>query len=92
KYDIEAWIPTQNSYRELTSCSNCTTYQANRAKIRYRTPTNEIAPLHTLNGTAIAIARMLIALIENNQQADGSVKIPKILRPFMNNQESIQPK
>ncbi len=85
KYDLEAWIPTQDKYRELTSCSNCTDYQARRARIRYKNPeTNKNEHLHTLNGTAIAIGRTLVAIMENYQEADGSIKIPPVLHPYMN--------
>jgi seryl-tRNA synthetase len=72
KYDIEAWIPSQNTYREVTSCSNTTDYQARRLNIRAKKEGNT-SVLHTLNGTAIAVGRILIALIENNQNEDGSV-------------------
>lgn len=81
KYDIEAWFPGQGGYREITSCSNTTDFQARRLRIRYRADTgNEIA--HTINGTAVA-GRALIALLENNQQADGTVVVPEVLRPFV---------
>lgn len=78
KYDLEAWIPSQAAYREITSCSNTTDFQARRLKIRFR---GERGPelTHTLNGTAVAIGRMLIALLENNQQPDGSVRVPEAL-------------
>ncbi len=80
KFDLEAWIPSQERYRELTSCSNTTDYQARRLGARFR-PEAEAAPevLHTLNGTAVAVGRTLIALIENGQQADGSVRLPQAL-------------
>lgn len=85
KYDLEAWIPTQGKYRELTSCSNCTDYQARRARIRHRNPeTGKNDHIHTLNGTAIAIGRTLVAIMENYQQADGSIQIPNVLHPYMN--------
>jgi seryl-tRNA synthetase len=82
KYDCEAWLPGQGRYRELTSCSNCTDYQARRLNCRYRT---EKGPrfVHTLNGTAIAIGRTLIAIMENYQRADGSIAVPKVLRPYV---------
>ncbi|KKR07773.1 MAG: seryl-tRNA synthetase, seryl-tRNA synthetase [Candidatus Peregrinibacteria bacterium GW2011_GWE2_39_6] len=84
KYDIEAWIPTQQKYRELTSCSNCTDYQARRAKIRYKsTKTGKNEFIHTLNGTACAMGRTIVAILENYQQANGSIEVPKALRPFM---------
>ena len=91
KYDIEVWIPTQEKFRELTSCSNCTDFQARRSKIRYKTEKgNEY--IHTLNGTAIAVARTLVAILENYQQKDGSVKIPEILQPYMGGRTEIRPK
>jgi seryl-tRNA synthetase len=83
KYDIEAWFPGQNRYREITSTSNTTDYQSRRLKIRYKSEKgNEF--VHTLNGTAIAVGRWLIALIENFQQADGSIDVPDVLRPYLN--------
>jgi seryl-tRNA synthetase len=82
KYDIEVWIPSQKKFRELTSCSNCTDFQARRSGIRYKDENgNNIA--HTLNGTACAIGRTLIAIMENYQKSDGTIEIPKVLRPFM---------
>lgn len=91
KYDIEVWIPTQGKFRELTSCSNCTDYQARRANIRMRaTGEKETRQLHTLNGTAIAVARTLVAIIENYQQKDGSIAIPEVLRPYMGGKTIIQ--
>jgi seryl-tRNA synthetase len=83
KYDIEVWMPGQGRYRELTSCSNCTDYQARRLQTRVRRGTGEIEVLHTLNGTATAIGRTLIALMENHQQADGSVVLPSALHPYL---------
>jgi seryl-tRNA synthetase len=83
KYDCEAWLPSQNRYRELTSTSNTTDYQARRLEIRYR-PEGAKRPetLHTLNGTAVAVGRTLIAMLENGQQEDGSVVLPEVLRPY----------
>jgi seryl-tRNA synthetase len=83
KYDIEAWLPAQQRYRELTSCSNCTDYQARRLQSRVRRPDGKVEPLHTLNGTATAMSRTLIALMENHQQADGSVVLPETLHPHL---------
>lgn len=88
KYDIEAWIPTQGKFRELTSCSNCTDYQARRANIRL-TNGKENRTLHTLNGTAVAIGRTLIAILENYQQKDGTVAIPEVLQPYMGGKKFI---
>jgi seryl-tRNA synthetase len=83
KYDLEAWLPGQGRYRELTSCSNYTDYGARRAQTRVRRPDGSVDTLHTLNGTATAIGRTLIAILENNQQADGSVVIPERLWQFL---------
>jgi seryl-tRNA synthetase len=91
KFDAEAWVPTQGDYRELTSTSNCTTYQARRLNVRYRTDDGKTAIAATLNGT-LATTRWLVAIIENHQQADGSVLIPKALRPYLGGQELISPK
>jgi len=82
KFDIEAWVPTQGAYRELTSTSNCTTYQARRLDIRYRTESGKTAPVATLNGT-LATTRWIVAMLETHQQADGSVIIPEALRPWL---------
>ncbi len=81
KYDIEAWIPSQGRYREITSCSNTTDFQSRRMRIRYRTDRGNRL-VHTLNGTAVAVGRLLIALMENHQQADGSVVVPEALRAY----------
>jgi seryl-tRNA synthetase len=83
KYDIEGWLPGQDRYRELTSCSNCTDYQARRLQTRVRRGGGSVETLHTLNGTATAIGRTLIALLENGQQADGSVVLPEKLHPYL---------
>ncbi|CAD5990319.1 serine--tRNA ligase [Agreia sp. COWG] len=91
KYDIEAWIPTQDAYRELTSTSNCTTYQARRLETRYRTESGKTAPVATLNGT-LATTRWIVAILETHQQADGSVIVPEVLRPYLNGVERIEPK
>src|ERR1700677_5057843 len=81
KYDCEAWLPSQGRYRELTSCSNTTDYQARRLNIRVRRD-KQIQTLHTLNGTAVAVGRTLVALLENGQQADGGVELPGCLVPY----------
>lgn len=81
KIDLESWVPSQNRYRETHSCSSCTDWQARRAMIRYRTEKGETEYVHTLNGTAVAIGRILVALLENHQQKDGSIRIPKALQP-----------
>jgi seryl-tRNA synthetase len=88
KYDIETWIPTQGKFRELTSCSNCTDYQARRANIRFREG-KENRIIHTLNGTAVAMSRTLVAILENYQQKDGSIEIPEALRGYMGGRTKI---
>jgi len=88
KYDIEVWIPSQNKYRELTSCSNCTDFQARRAKIRFD-DNGRKTYAYTLNGTAFASTRTLIAVMENYQQKDGSILIPEVLRPYLGGKEKI---
>ncbi len=80
KYDCEAWLPGQSRYRELTSCSNTTDYQSRRLDVRYRPAGGRPAPLHTLNGTAVAVGRTIIALLENGQREDGSVALPEVLQ------------
>ncbi|MBW3603039.1 MAG: serine--tRNA ligase, partial [Actinobacteria bacterium] len=83
KYDCEVWLPGQDAYRELTSASNCTDYQARRLRCRYRTPEGGTAMVHTLNGTACAVGRTIIALLETHQRADGTVTVPDVLRPYV---------
>jgi seryl-tRNA synthetase len=90
KYDCEAWIPSQGTWRELTSTSNCTDYQARRIGCRVREPGGN-RPVHTLNGTAVAVGRTIVALLENHQQGDGSVRIPDALRPYFGDAEVIEP-
>jgi seryl-tRNA synthetase len=90
KYDVEAWIPTQGRYRELTSTSNCTTFQARRLDIRYRTESGRTAPVATLNGT-LATTRWLVAILETHQQEDGSVRVPEALRPYLGGLELLEP-
>ena len=91
KYDSEAWVPSQQTYRELTSSSNCTTYQARRLNVRYRDENGKTQTAATLNGT-LATTRWLVAILETHQQADGSVRIPAALRPYLGGQEVIEPK
>jgi seryl-tRNA synthetase len=89
-YDLEVWLPGQAAYREISSCSNCTDYQARRASLRYRPePKGKPRFLHTLNGSGLAVGRTLVAVLENHQQADGSIAIPKALRPYMGGLEVI---
>jgi seryl-tRNA synthetase len=83
KYDCEVWLPGQQAYRELTSTSNCTDYQARRLRCRYRTDEGGTAMVHTLNGTMVAVGRTLIALLENHQRADGTVTVPEVLQPYL---------
>ncbi|MEK7547619.1 MAG: serine--tRNA ligase, partial [Patescibacteria group bacterium] len=90
KYDIEVWIPAQNKFRELTSCSNCTDFQARRSHIRYKNKKGQNLYVHTLNGTAMAMARTLVAIIENNQNKDGTVTIPEILQPYLGGRTKIE--
>jgi len=90
KYDIEAWVPTQNAYRELTSTSNCTTFQARRLDIRYRPDGGKTQHVATLNGT-LATTRWLVALLETHQRADGSVFVPEVLRPYLGGLEVLEP-
>jgi seryl-tRNA synthetase len=90
KYDVEAWVPTQKAYRELTSTSNCTTYQARRLDIRYRPEGGKTQPVATLNGT-LATTRWIVALLETHQREDGSVTVPEVLRPFLGGLEVMEP-
>ncbi len=90
KYDLEAWLPGANEYKEVVSCSNCTDYQANRLKMRYRTPEGNSA-VHTLNSTAVATSRTLVAIMEQYQNEKGQVGIPDVLQPLMNGQRYLEP-
>ena len=90
KYDLEAWLPGAGQYKEVVSCSNCTDYQANRLRMRFRTTEGNEA-VHTLNSTAIATSRALVAIMEQNQTEDGSISIPEVLRPYMGGQEFLSP-
>jgi len=90
-YDIEVWLPGQNTFKEISSCSNFEDFQARRAKIRYRVSgKNKTEYVHTLNGSGLAVGRTLVAILENYQQADGSVMIPEVLRPYLNGVEKIE--
>lgn len=91
-YDIEVWLPSENKYREISSCSSCSTFQAQRMKSRYKNKNKETVFVGTLNGSGLAVGRTLIAVLENYQQKDGSIIVPKILRPYMNNLELISAK
>ena len=88
-YDIEVWIPSENKYREISSCSSCGSFQARRMKGRYKNDKKETLFLGTLNGSGLAVGRTLIAILENYQLEDGSIKIPNVLRPYMNNLDKI---
>ena len=91
KYDLEAWLPGQERFRELTSCSNTTDFQARRLDVRYRPAEGRgPRPVHTLNGTAVAVGRTIIAIVENHQREDGTVELPAVLHPF-GAPETIQP-
>lgn len=90
KFDIEAWMPSRGAFGEVTSTSNCTEFQARRLMIRYRDESNQTRFVHTLNGTAVAVPRAIVAILENNQQADGTVKVPAVLVPLMGGREVIR--
>jgi seryl-tRNA synthetase len=89
KYDVEYWSSVDKKYRELTSCSNCTDFQARNLNIRMRGKDGNVQILHTLNGTAVSLARSLIAIIEHHQNPDGTLTVPEVLRPYMGNRETI---
>src|SRR5574344_1076483 len=89
-YDLEVWVPSQDKYREISSCSNCTDFQARRMQARFRNPeTGKPELVHTLNGSGLAVGRTLVAVLENYQQADGSIRVPEVLRPYMGGVEVI---
>ena len=90
-YDLEVWLPGQNAYREISSCSNMTDFQARRAKIRFRPKGGKPQLVHTLNGSGLAVGRTLLAILENFQQADGSVEVPRALRPYLGGLSKIEP-
>ena len=89
-YDLEVWLPAQNTYREISSVSNCEAFQARRLQARFKNAQGKMEFVHTLNGSGLAVGRTLVAVLENYQQADGSVAIPTVLRPYMNNLEAIK--
>ena len=91
-YDLEVWIPAQNTYREISSCSNCTDFQARRMQARFRDVDGKTRLVHTLNGSGLAVGRCLVAVMENYQQADGSIVVPEVLRKYMNGLEVIKAK
>jgi len=88
-FDIEVWLPSENKYREISSCSSCGSFQARRMKARYKNDKNEIVLVGTLNGSGLAVGRTLVAILENYQQEDGSIIVPEVLRPYMNNIDKI---
>ena len=88
-YDVEVWLPSENKYREISSCSSCSIFQSVRMKTRYKNQKKETLYAGTLNGSGLAVGRTLIAILENYQNKDGSITVPKILRPYMNNLEKI---
>ncbi|PIV14796.1 MAG: serine--tRNA ligase, partial [Gallionellales bacterium CG03_land_8_20_14_0_80_55_15] len=88
-YDIEVWLPAQNTYREISSCSNFEAFQARRMQARFRNAQGKPELLHTLNGSGLAVGRTLVAVLENYQQADGSIVIPEVLRPYMGGLERL---
>ena len=90
KYDLEAWLPGRGEFKEVVSCSNCTDYQANRLKMRFRLPDNTHTAVHTLNSTAVATSRALVAIMEQNQLEDGRVRVPDVLQPYMGGQEILE--
>jgi seryl-tRNA synthetase len=88
-YDLEVWLPAQNTYREISSCSNCEAFQARRMQARFRNAQGRIELVHTLNGSGVAVGRALVAMLENHQQADGSIAIPAALRPYLGDAERL---
>ncbi len=88
-YDLEVWLPGQNAYREISSCSNFEAFQARRMQARFRNEKGKPEPVHTLNGSGLAVGRTLVAILENFQNADGSVTVPAALRPYLGGQEKI---
>jgi seryl-tRNA synthetase len=90
-YDLEVWLPAQNTYREISSCSNCEAFQARRMQARYKNAQGKNELVHTLNGSGLAVGRAMVAVIENHQQADGSIKVPTALRPYLGGVEVLKP-
>jgi seryl-tRNA synthetase len=90
-YDLEVWLPAQNTYREISSCSNCEAFQARRMQARFRNAQGKTELVHTLNGSGLAVGRSLVALLENHQQADGSIAIPTALRPYLDGAAVLKP-
>jgi seryl-tRNA synthetase len=90
-YDLEVWLPGQNAYREISSCSNFEAFQARRLKARFRGASGKPELVHTLNGSGLAVGRTLVAILENYQRADGGIDVPVALRPYMGGLEMIEP-
>ena len=90
-YDLEVWLPAQNTYREISSCSNCEGFQARRMQARFKNEQGKNELVHTLNGSGLAVGRTLVAVLENYQQADGSVRVPAALIPYMGGLEILTP-
>ena len=90
-YDLEVWVPAQNTYREISSCSNCEDFQARRMKARFKDENGKNRLVHTLNGSGLAVGRALVAVLENHQNADGSINIPKALQPYLGGVEKLEP-
>jgi seryl-tRNA synthetase len=90
-YDIEVWLPAQNTYREISSVSNCEAFQARRMQARFRNAQGKPELVHTLNGSGLAVGRTLVAVLENNQHADGSVNVPEVLWPYMGGIKTLKP-
>ena len=89
-YDLEVWLPAQNTYREISSCSNCEAFQARRMQARFRNAQGKTELVHTLNGSGLAVGRTMVAVLENHQQADGSIAIPAALRPYLGGLELLR--
>jgi seryl-tRNA synthetase len=89
-YDLEVWLPAQNTYREISSCSNCEAFQARRMPTRFKTSQGKNELVHTLNGSGLAVGRALVSVLENFQNADGSVTVPEVLRPYMGGQSLLK--
>ena len=89
--DIEVWLPGQNRYYEVSSVSNCTDYQSRRSNIRFRKKTEKPELVHTLNGSGLATSRLMVALLENNQNSDGSINLPLVLQPYLGGIEKLLP-
>jgi seryl-tRNA synthetase len=90
-YDLEVWLPAQNTYREISSCSNCEAFQARRMQARFKNALGKSEFVHTLNGSGLAVGRTLVAVLENGQNADGSITLPAALRPYMGGLEVLKP-